>query len=654
MFRLMNMVVEMRPFEEERFKRLLELAQSQFDQSITEPEARVLVHSSAGYPLPTPSDTDPRLPVRSEFLRWLLTDVEAAKHVDPKGVRIWSALVSDPLDLQGCTIPHQVYLLGCMFEGPLAMFASDIKGLYIMGGVLNQGLLADSINVRGPVFIKHVKSNGGIHLVGSDIGRNLDMSATEITTSGMALVLDGAKIRGSVFLHDRFRASGEVRMLNARIGGDLGFRGATLLATGRALSLDKVVVEGNVSFAKWIHPDGSEEAFHSDGSINLLAARLEGDLDCEGADFAATGISLNLSTAKIRGHVYLRNGFQSRGTLHMHSAEIGNSIDLSGGKLTEATTAVCLEAATVRGTVSICDPFTSHGRVEVQYSHIDGNLVCDDCRLAALYCANMTLRGDLQWTGIREPHKTSLWLNGATIKNLRDERESWPKQGDLHLDGLQYGELTLHTARTDAERKVNSLGPEHALKIEDRVAWLQLQPSSDHSEPQPWMQLAALLKAKGDDDGARQIAFELRRVKARSSGRIMRVSKVVFARLQQQPLWILLPIILTTSLATGLFGIAGAKGAMAPTNKDAYVAWSKGTPLAASYPRFNPLVYSLENDLPLLKLGFDDKWAPDQNYHAKDRIISCETLRGARVLVVLLGWFQATVLAAAIGLRFKN
>lgn len=525
-----------------------------------------------------------------------------------------------------------------------------------MGGVLNQGLLADSINVRGPVFIKQVKSEGGVHLVGSDIGRNLDMTATEITATGMSLLLDGAKIRGSVFLHDRFRASGEVRMLNARIGGDLGFRGATLSATGRALSLslDKIAIEGNVSFAKWIEPDGSEKAFHSDGSINLLAARLEGDLDCEGADFAATGISLNLSTAKIRGHVYLRNGFQSRGTLHMHSAEIGNSVDLSGAKLTEATTAVSLEAATVRGTVSICDPFTSYGRVEVQYSHIDGNLVCADCRLAALYCANMALKGDLQWTGIREPQKTSLWLNGATIKNLRDERESWTKQGDLHLDGLQYGELTLHTARTDAERKVNSLGPEHALKIEDRVAWLQLQPLSDHSEPQPWMQLAALLKAKGDDDGAKQITFELRSVKARSSGRIMRASKVVFAKLQQQPLWIILPIVLTTSLATGLFEIAGVKGAMAPTNKDAYVAWSKGSPLAASYPRFNPLVYSLENDLPLLRLGFDDKWAPDQNYQAKDPIISYETLRWARALVVLLGWFQATVLAAAIGLRFKN
>lgn len=91
----MNMVVDMRPFEEERFKRLLELAQSQFDQNITEPEAQVLVHSAAGYPLPTPYGTDPRLRVRAEFLRWLLTDLEAAKHIDSKGVRIWSALVTE-------------------------------------------------------------------------------------------------------------------------------------------------------------------------------------------------------------------------------------------------------------------------------------------------------------------------------------------------------------------------------------------------------------------------------------------------------------------------------------------------------------------------------------------------------------------------------
>lgn len=265
-------------------------------------------------------------------------------------------------------------------------------------------------------------------------------------------------------------------MLNARVAGDLGFNGATLTATGRALSLDKVAVEGNVSLAKWSHPDGSVTVFHSDGSVNLPGAQIRGDLDCDGADLAATGISLNLATAQIRGHVYLRNGFKSRGQLHLHSADIGNSIDLSGATLTEAVIAVMLQEATVRGTISICEGFASFGRVDVQSAQIGGNLVCDQCKLSLLYCANMTLKGDLQWTGIRDPKSTSLCLNGATIKNLRDERESWPIPGGLHLDGLTYEELTLHSARTEVNRQKNELGPEHPLKVRDRVEWLLLQP----------------------------------------------------------------------------------------------------------------------------------------------------------------------------------
>jgi hypothetical protein len=55
-----------------------------------------------------------------------------------------------------------------------------------------------------------------------------------------------------------------------------------------------------------------------------------------------------------------------------------------------------------------------------------------------------------------------------------------------------------------------------------------------------------------------------------------------------------------------------------------------------------------------VKFGLDDKWAPDQNYKAKDAVVSYDTLRWARVLLILGGWLQATVLAAAIGSRFKS
>ena len=74
----------------------------------------------------------------------------------------------------------------------------------------------------------------------------------------------------------------------------------------------------------------------------------------------------------------------------------------------------------------------------------------------------------------------------------------------------------------------------------------------------------------------------------------------------------------------------------------------------AAYPRFNPFIYSLENDLPLVKSGLGDKWEPDQTYKSKNPVVSYQALRWARVLLILCGWFQATVLAAAIGSRFKG
>jgi preprotein translocase subunit Sec63 len=55
-----------------------------------------------------------------------------------------------------------------------------------------------------------------------------------------------------------------------------------------------------------------------------------------------------------------------------------------------------------------------------------------------------------------------------------------------------------------------------------------------------------------------------------------------------------------------------------------------------------------------VKFGLDDKWAPDQSYKPKDSIVSYNTLRWARVILILLGWLQATVLAAAIGSRLKS
>lgn len=59
-------------------------------------------------------------------------------------------------------------------------------------------------------------------------------------------------------------------------------------------------------------------------------------------------------------------------------------------------------------------------------------------------------------------------------------------------------------------------------------------------------------------------------------------------------------------------------GSMVPCDKDAYESFkSEGSP-PQHYREFAPLVYSVENSLPLVKLGLADQWQPDPN--SKDQV----------------------------------
>ena len=545
----------MPPWDRIRLEALAQVATQHFGP-IQQSELQVLAHSASGAELEVADDTTPRPAVRPDFIRWLATDPDAAPYIDSRGIRLWSVTVPGKLDLIGCRIPHQLSFLSCDLQEGLWAVTADIRALYVISGKSSKGIIADAINLHGPLFIKNHVANGPLSFIGSVIERNVDFTGTKLLNNGTALAFDGATFQGSVFLHHGFESAGEIRMLNARVRGDFGCGGALLTAAGRALSLDKLVVEGNVSFI---------EGFTSAGSVNLPGSQVIGDLDFGGATLTARGIALNLASATIRGHVYLREGFRCAGEVCAHSAVIGRSFDCGAATITDTVTAVRLEKATVDGSVIFCDGFSTTGRVELPGSELHGDLVCDEAALLVLYCLNMKLEGDLYWTGIRNPDKTSLCLNGARIGTLRDERESWPAQNGLRIDGLIYQELTLHEQKTEDDRAKRSMGKEHELKASDRIEWLRLQPEFDVVEPQPWMQLVALLRAKGDDRHAKRVILEMRKTQARADWILLRWWKVLLAQLERQPLWILLSISLFTAVGWLVFWQAAYAGAMAPT-----------------------------------------------------------------------------------------
>ena len=261
------------------------------------------------------------------------------------------------------------------------------------------------------------------------------------------------------------------------------------------------------------------------------------------------------------------------------------------------------------------------------------------------------------WTSISDANNVTKYLNisSANIKNIHDDTGSWPKSGRLAVDGSKYEDLIAHEPSTKEHLKNKRLAPRRKLNSGERASWLNLQNDEDRLDPQAWMWLAKLFKEKDDIVGYRQIVCEYRCMKVRSSRNpITRSVGIPMAHLERNPwsiLWLFLPLLIIGAL---VFWLGASARVMAPTNKDAYSAWATNERFPLAYPRFNPLVYTLENELPLVKFGMDDKWAPDPNLIVKGDTGTYWSLSIFRWFLILAGWVQGIMLTIGINRRFRD
>jgi hypothetical protein len=81
------------------------------------------------------------------------------------------------------------------------------------------------------------------------------------------------------------------------------------------------------------------------------------------------------------------------------------------------------------------------------------------------------------------------------------------------------------------------------------------------------------------------------------------------------------------------------------------------------------LIYTLENAVPVIRLGMDERWMPNRdkpfqkpsvwpcekwNFNYFTGITSYGFLTFMRWLLIIAGWVQATVLVASLAERFKK
>jgi len=422
--------------------------------------------------------------------------------------------------------------------------------------------------------------------------------------------------------------------------------------------------------------------------LGLVQCRVTDQITLQHANLPALSLDGSWTRAiaadglNVKGDIFLREGFTAEGEVRLVGAQIGGDLTCIGGTFKNppqkdvdgSGRALSAHGVAVRGNIFLHKGFTAEGEVGLVGAQIGGDLSCLGGTFSVLNAQAARISRHLFLRELQDPKSGTFDLTNASTDALLDDEPSWPTAGNLHLDGFVYGRI--------------SAGPTDA---ETRLKWLALQPEF---KPQPYRQLAKVLRESGDERGARLVLYEMEKLRrteqsriwrnrlhneklsrsslvmgwpryglARAWGSVLRYTIGYGFRLQCTLYW----LIGLTVLGTLLFGSGYMGGSMAPTERAAYASFEEQGWPPRHYQAFNPLIYALENSVPVLKLGQDSAWAPDPGPREQERAgavnfppwrwlarvhphawVTPWLLRCYRWLQIVSGWMLATLFVAGV------
>lgn len=332
--------------------------------------------------------------------------------------------------------------------------------------------------------------------------------------------------------------------------------------------------------------------FQATGEVRLLGAKIGGNLECDKGHFSHPDkIALNADGVEVGGDVFLRKEFQATGEVRLPGAKIGGDLDCDNGHFSNPNgTALGAERVDVKGSVFLCEQFHAEGDVSF---------------------ADATVGVCLAWWEVKHPERCTLSLESARIGTLWDQKKSWPAK--LYLDGLVYDRL-YHDA---------------PVGWKERLEWLNRQDYENKFVPQPYVQLAKVLKEMGHDADAREILIakqedparlELMTSAQRARHHVLGWTIGYGYRPWMAAWWILGFMF----IGTVFFWIGSTQGLFLETKA--------GTP-----PAFNAIVYSIDAFVPLVDL-----------HQAKYRLPTGWLLRTYLWIHIGLGWVLTTLFVVGL------
>jgi hypothetical protein len=569
-----------------------------------------------------------------------LTDADITGNADILGTRLGVNAVGSSLAGTGMKVGGGM-VLG---NGLTAAGAVELRGAKVAGNFAFEGdsrldganaegnsLQADALKVRGNFFVRgSFTSTGAIHLVDAEIGGNLECRGVHLRGSnlqGNTLNAERITVGSQIFLDQGFRADGGIYLLGARINGNLECRGAQISGgrNGRALYAERMTVGGDLYLDSYPDSYPGHRNFTADGAVYLLNADIGGTLSCKGAQLTASGTpdgSLFGQRMTVARDVYLDDGFSALGTIQLKAAIIGGSLKLAPRRLQA------------------------------------------DERWPAVDATDLKVSGRLHWVP-ETPVQGLVNLEGADAGDLEDAWTDpagqarvngyWPTGGRLRLDGFTYSSFTGANQAT-ATQRLDWIRSQYPPQPPQPRTGTRARRNGAHFHPgdfaaQPYQQLIQALQRVGRESGALKAAIALRRDR-RKYAHLAWYQKTWdwildrFIGYGYQTWRIVAELAILFIVIFSFMKVAEQHNAFeAVQNATLLHPAPSATACESGYPCFSAVGYTIDTVIPLIDVHQADNWAPNAK---TDWGEACVWVGYAGTG---LGWFLATLaLAGATGI----
>ncbi len=570
----------------------------------------------------------------AEFIHYLLTDTEASEYITHKGLTVQNAKISGMLDLEGLSFDHFLSFENCTFKEGIELDRARIRTLSLSGSTVK----------------------GWVKMVGADVKGQLDFRGATFEKNIQCLVIQFSKVEGCVFFDKGFQANSEVNLQGTHIKGSLFCEGATFSNPhGRAIHAKKLNVDGDVLLIAEKATDDLRKAFKAIGEVKLCGARIGGQLKCRGGifkkpvsivdvdDYSNPQCALIARGLYVDGPVILDKGFHADGEVNLMNARIQGNLDCSGGFFNnEGQRALFAKGIMVDGDVMLCENeystkskkirFKANGEVKLCGATVKGRLQCSggvfnnavaysepgyaliaegiNVRDSVLLNDSFSANGIVNFFNARIDQTFllenviknpgfKLFLTNAYAETMVVYESGWPVKEMLDIKDFTYENFIYHLPKTKKTQKV--------------IEWLEL--NEPPFSPQPYRLLAKVLENKGREIEARDIRIEMNnQLRKESPDKKRRIwlsftGWLIGYGYKPFKVW---KIALVIWLLGALFYMFGNQlQVMQPYSKFAHQDYDRHVfELYEYHPKFCALVYSLDVFLPIVNLHQEESYRP--------------------------------------------